>query len=138
MRADQPEPIGVHRHARSFLQAGRFLAPSLATGHFAPRFDDPIRHLHGHAIETVLKAHLRTCRFSEEQLRKAPFGHDLETLDQTAIRSGLGLGRRGWSRRRAMIATPDAIDDLAAQLFAAIGPCVARKAGLQRNPHAPR
>lgn len=82
--------IGTFNYAHSFWGAGRALL-SMDWEKSETHPDSPIEFLHWHAIELFLKAYLLADGLSEDELRRKPFGHNVQALATEAVKRGLQL-----------------------------------------------
>lgn len=96
--------IGIYLHAKAYLDAADALAREVDEGRLRLRFDTPVRHLYGQALENVLKSFLLTRGVTARTLRNKPFGHDLAALYAACLKHRMPLGRRGWANRRRTVA----------------------------------
>lgn len=72
--------------------------------------DSPIEFLHWHAIELFLKAFLLSDGLSEDELRRKPYGHNVRTLADEAVKRGLQLTAKDESVISFMPTTNDMIE----------------------------
>lgn len=82
--------IGTFNFAHSFWGAGRALL-NLRWEHHETHSDSPIEFLHWHAIELFLKSYLLSDGMTVDELRRNPFGHDIQALANEAVKRGLQL-----------------------------------------------
>lgn len=84
--ARRATPAAYLEFADSYLAAARTLQ---SAGVDSPHAQAPIRLLQYHAIELLLKAHLRAHDYAAAQLCEHPFGHRIDRIIEEA--RGLGL-----------------------------------------------
>jgi hypothetical protein len=86
---ERTSALGLFNTARSYWRSAEYLSAAHLSGITHP--GAPVTFLFCHAIELYLKAYLRCAGKDVSQLKK--LGHHVANLAQSAVKSGLAVGR---------------------------------------------
>lgn len=96
--------LGTYHHAEAYWKAAEHLTKEIEERRIKLRFEAPVNHLYSHAIENVLKAFLLTKGYTQRDLARPLWGHNLVALYSECVNRRLILGRKGWAARKRLIA----------------------------------